>query len=170
MIKQLAALALTGSVLLGSASVAVAQKVKQQPFNEAGVNFLLRTVTETGHSTYSGGEWCDTQRAYGFATANKQLVICVDNHGNDMDELADTVRHEAFHLAQYCKARRVGASMALIFPEAVDDSMALARDLGMPMQRYDQAQYAFEAEARAAAFALNERQIAAVLKEECRYD
>lgn len=170
MIKQLAALALAGSVTLGSASVAVAQGVKHQPFNEAGVNFLLRAVTETGHSTYNGGDWCDTQRAYGFATANKQLVICVDNHGGDLDELADTVRHEAFHLAQYCKARRVGASVALIFPDTTDGSIALARELGMPMQRYNESQYVFEAEARAAAFALNERQIAAVLKEECRYD
>ena len=169
MIKQLAALALTGSVILGSASSAVAQGIKPQSFNATEVNFLLRAVTETGHSVFRGGEPCN-RGVYGFATSQKQLLVCAENHGNDLDELADTVRHEAFHLAQFCKARRVGASMALIFPELKDESIAMARDLGMPMQRYREGQHAFEAEARAAAFSLNERQIAAVVKEECRYD
>ena len=60
--------------------------------------------------------------------------------------------------------------MALVFPELVDESMALARDLGMPMQRYDEKQHVFEAEARAAAFALDEQQIAAILEAECHHD
>ena len=169
MIKQLAALALTGfAILLGASasSSAVAQNVERQPFNATEVNFLLSALAETGHSVFSGGELCQ-RNVYGFATYKKQLVVCVDNHKGDLDELADTVRHEAFHLAQYCKARRVGASMALIFPELKDESMALARSLGMSMDRYSEAQHAFEAEARAAAFSLNERQIAALIKEEC---
>ena len=170
MIKQLAALALAGSVILGAiASVAVAQQFERQPFDAVKVNFLLRTVTETGHTVFRGGEPCE-DGVYGFATNTKQLLICADNHGDDLDELADTVRHESFHLAQFCKARRVGASMALVFPELVDESMALARDLGMPMQRYDEKQHVFEAEARAAAFALDEQQIAAILEAECHHD
>ena len=169
MIKQLAALALAGSVILLGASAsssAVAQNVERQPFNATGVNFLLRAVTETGHSVFSGGELC-REGVYGFATYKKQLVVCVDNHKGNLDELANTVRHEAFHLAQYCKARRVGASMALIFPESKDESMKLARSLGMSMDQYSEAQHVFEAEARAAAFGLNERQIAALVKKEC---
>ena len=161
--------ALTGLVIFGFASAAFAQRLERQSFDAVKVNFLLRTATETGHTVFRGGEPCE-DGVYGFATSTKQLLICVDNHGNNLDELADTVRHEAFHLAQFCKARRVGASMALIFPDLNDEALELARDLGMPMERYDERQHPFEAEARAAAFALDEHRIAAILEAECHHD
>ena len=56
--NRIAALALTGSVILGSASSAVAQQVERQPFDAVKVNFLLRTATETGHQVFRGGEPC----------------------------------------------------------------------------------------------------------------
>lgn len=167
MIKQLAALALTGFTLLGSASSAVA--LERLPFDETKLNNLLEVVRDTGHRVYSGGGPCDRRGVYGFATTTKQLIICVDNHGSDMVELADTIRHEAFHLAQFCKARRVGATAALIFPDR-KDTLKDAVALGMPVKRYQERQYAIEAEARVIAHEMDAEQIAAILEEECHHD
>ena len=168
MIKQLAALALTGFTILGSASSAVA--LERLPYDEVKLNNLLEVVRETGHSVYSGGGPCDTQPAYGFATPAGQLVICVDNHRGNLVELADTIRHEAFHLAQFCKARRVGATSAVIFPDRQEHMLEEAIALGMPVKRYQARQYAMEAEARVIAHEMDADQIAVILEAECHHD
>ena len=167
MIKQLAALALAGSALLGCASSAVAGD--RLPFNETKINNLLEVVKETGHRVYRGGGPCDRLPAYGFATPTRRLVICVDNHKGDLVELGDTIRHEAFHLAQFCKARRVGATAALIFPDR-KGMMEEAIRLGMPVQHYQERQHATEAEARVIAHEMDADQIAVILEEECHHD
>lgn len=168
MIKQLAALALAGSVILGSASSAVAHKIPRQPFSLEGTNFLLRTVEGTGHKVYNNSSSCEDPGIYGFAIKSKKaLVICVKNLEGDKAELADTVRHEAFHLAQFCKADKVGATAALIYPELTKEVTRLAGVLGMPFSKYRNADLPYEAEARAAAFIYNDQEIAQILSEEC---
>jgi len=168
MIKQLAALALAGSVILGSASSAVAE-VKHQPMNVEGTDRILKTVQAVGYNVFSGGGPCDTAPAYGVVAPDmKAFLICVDNHGNRTDLLADTVRHEAVHVAQYCKAKRVGATNALLMPEQNDTFTALAlHDLNAPFHMYPPSHRPFEAEAFAVAHVADDDMIVKILKEEC---
>ena len=168
MIKQLAALALTGFVSLGCASSAVAKDFPHQPFNPDGVDFLLRTVEATGHKIYNGGGPCENPRYYGAASGQKKaLVICEANHKGNVVELGDTIRHEAFHLAQYCKAKKVGATNALLFPDASVGFIKLAVGLGMPVGEYTVTDLPYEAEARAVAHLFDEYQVAQMLAEQC---
>ena len=168
MIKQLAALALTGFVSLGFASPSVAKEFPRQPFDLDGVNFLLRTVEATGHKIYNGGGPCDVPRFYGAASGKlKALVICEDNHRGDDVELGDTIRHEAFHLAQFCKAKKFGATNALLFPDASVGFIKLAVGLGMPVDEYTVSDLPYEAEARAVAHLFDEYQVAQMVAEQC---
>jgi len=168
MIKQLAALALAGSVILGSASSAVAQVI-HQPMNAEGTDRILKTVQAVGYTVFKGGGPCDTAPAYGVVAPDmKAFLICVKNHGNRMDLLADTVRHEAVHVAQFCKAKRVGATNALLMPEHNRLFTGLATDiLEAPFHMYPPSHRPYEAEAFAVAHVSDDDQVVKILKEEC---
>ena len=160
--------ALAGCVIFGFASAAFAHHVPHQPFVAEETKLLLNTVKATGHQVHvDKGPCLEGNAMMGFAANNGLLVICAKNHGNDVDELADTVRHEAFHLAQFCKARKKGATGALIMPDVIEQSRSLALTLHMPVNAYPVHQRDMEAEARAAAHVLDEVEIAALLVKEC---
>ena len=160
--------ALAGCVIFGFASAAFAHHVPHQPFVAEETKLLIDTVKATGHRVLvDQGPCLEGNGMMGFATNNGFLVICAKNHGNDVDELADTVRHEAFHLAQFCKAKNRGATGALIMPDVIEQSRSLALALHMPVNAYPVHQRDTEAEARAAAHVLDEAEIAALLIKEC---
>jgi len=161
--------ALAGCVIFGFASAASAHHMRQQPFVKANVNALLRVVKATGHRIYSGGELCEKRKLMGAAFRDKQLLVCVDNHKGDLDELADTVRHEVIHLAQMCKARRVGATSAVLVPNVIEESVAFAQEhLHWNRLGYNRSKWNTEGEARTMAHFLNESQVAELLVDECK--
>ena len=166
MIKQLAALALTGFTLLGSASSAAPI---HQPWNTAQVDYLLETIQEAGYTVYKGGGPCDTEPAYGFASADKKIfLICADNHRGDLTLLADTVRHEAIHVAQFCKAERGGATHALLMPDFKRVFTRVAKeDLEVPFHMYPARDIPYEAEANVLANILDEEHVVKIIRKEC---
>jgi len=164
--------ALTGLAIFGFASAAFAHHAPQQPFIEEESLALLNVVRATGHRVYLDQGPCLTEKGLmGFATSTGALVICTKAHGDDMDELADTIRHEAFHLAQFCKGRKAGTPDGrglTILPELEDQNIEIAQEvLHWHILGYEPGKWATEAEARVVAHALEEEQIAAILVDEC---
>lgn len=160
--------ALTGLVIFGCASAAFAHHVPQQPFVESESVGLLNVVKATGHKVFiDQGPCLEKKGIFGFATFSRALVICTKAHGNNGAELADTIRHEALHLAQFCKGRRNGATLALLSPDIIEESRRIAVELHMPVDSYKPSQRDSEAEARAAAHVLDEHQVAGILIKEC---
>jgi len=160
--------ALTGLAIFGFASAAFAHHTPKQPFVESESVALLRVVQATGHKVFLDVGPCKEKKGlYGFASTRGALVICTEAHGNNKAELADTVRHEALHLAQFCKGRKHGATSALLAPGLIQESRELAVDLHMPVKAYEPHKRDSEAEARAMAHLLEEEQIARLLIAHC---
>ena len=167
---RLATTALTGFCALGMVGAAQAHHVTQQPYVEAETAHLLRTARAVGVRVFTDANTPKPCRsgAYGYANTKHQLLICVKNHAGDMNEMADTIRHELVHIAQYCKGRKAGATSALLYPELRDKALVGARDhLHMPMDKYTPSKYAAEAEARVLAQIYEEHQVATLLKRHC---
>ena len=108
----------------------------------------------------------------GFMTRQKDLVICHRNHamidGNpdlstaELVELADTVKHELIHAAQYCAADGNN-----LFPQYKEDFLDRAQDLGMPMLAYESEDWYSEAEARVLSYLLSEEEVKQLLSQTC---
>ena len=165
---RIAATALAGLAILGSASPALAGP-QQQPWNLQESTDLLNTVRSTGHFVGIDVARCKEESGpYGYATSRGILVICATRHGDDLNELADTIRHETIHLAQFCKGRKGGVSIALLFPDRKEEIAVAARDgLGFVGQGYKPHEVAFENEARVLAQVLEEEQVEALLRTHC---
>ena len=167
---------LAGFCIFGAAQSAQAHHVKYQRYVEAETTALIRTAIRSGITVFTERtddtvkQFCNERRLYGQANNSNQLLICIGNHKGNQDELADTIRHELIHSAQFCKARRVGATMALLRPDLTERSMEIARELHMPMSKYEEKQWPYEAEARALAFTLDEHEVADLVASECGKD
>jgi hypothetical protein len=113
-----------------------------------------------------------TPGALGFMTKQKHLVICYENHvmsdgdpapsQEELDELADTVRHELIHAAQYC-----AVDGGVLFPEYQEQFLDKAQDLGMPILSYEVDEWYSEAEARVLSHLMSEDQVKELLNESC---
>ena len=167
--QRTAAAVLSSLCLLGSAAAVNAHHVPWQPYVASETMMLLDTARSLGISVFTDktSPGACKEGLLGVANNLKQFLICTANHGNDKRQLADTIRHELIHSAQFCKGRRVGATSALLYPELADKAMQGAMELHMPIDKYTPAQYATEAEARVLAQLYKEKQIAAVLRREC---
>lgn len=174
-LSRLATGALLATVAFGSVAPALAHHIPRQAWVETETNDLLNTVNAQGIPVVIDAPVCKKRKGlFGMAILSKDmqrqyLMICLKNHKGDLVELADTVRHEAFHVAQHCRARRYKDDPRKpLLPAMVDRYRAIAqRQLHMPMERYDRTQWAVEAEARVAAQVLEEEQIAYVVEREC---
>lgn len=163
-----AATALTGLAIFGFASAAFAHHVQRQPFVESESAALLKVVQATGHRVFIDAGPCkEDKKLYGFATTKSALVICTEAHGDNKTELADTIRHEALHLAQFCKGRNHGATSALLAPKRIQENRELAVELHMPISSYRPQARDSEAEVRAMAHVLEEEQVATLLIKHC---
>lgn len=110
--------------------------------------------------------------ALGFMTRQKDLVICHKNHtmidGDpglstaELVELADTVKHELIHAAQYC-----AADGSNLFPQYKEDFLDRAQDLGMPMLAYESEDWYSEAEARVLSHLFSEEEVKKLLNQAC---
>ena len=165
---RIAATALTGLAILGSASPVLAGP-QQQPWNLQESRDLLNTVRGTGHYVGIDVARCEEKSApYGYATSRGTLVICATKHDGDLNELADTIRHEAIHLAQFCKGSKEGKVISLLYPDRKEDIAFVARnDLGFVGHGYESHKIAIENEARVLAQVLEEEQVEALLTSQC---
>jgi len=157
-----AAIGVTASAALAS-PVAVLEPTKT----------LLEHSTTLGVKIYvdPSKEVC-TPDALGFMTRQKDLVICYENHvmsdgdpapsKEEMIELADTVRHELIHAAQYC-----AVDGGVLFPEYQEQFLDKAQDLGMPILSYEVDEWYSEAEARVLSHLMSEDQVKELLNESC---
>lgn len=165
---RIAATALTGLAILGSASPALARP-QQQSWNLQESTDLLSTVRNTGHLVGIDAGLCEEESGpYGYATSQGTLTICATRHGNDLNELADTIRHETIHLAQFCHGKNNGASIGLLLPERREEFAFRARnELGFTGQGYKPFEIAIENEARVLAHVLDEHHVASILERYC---
>ena len=169
MIKQFIATA--AIAVFGFASTASAHHVPNQPFVQAESELLLEAVVETGHRVAVDAPICQKPGLLGAATSRRALIICEQAHGGNLVELADTIRHEAIHLIQYCKGRNGGATIATLYPEHAEDSVRYAVEvLHFGGQGYESHQIVREAEARALAHVWDETEIADQLRRTCSID
>jgi len=172
--SRIAAIAVIASTLFGTGYIARANHYPPQPFVEAQTIGLLRSVQSNGvHVVIDEPNRCK-ENIYGAAmiSADRQrqyLLICASNHGDNLDELGDTIRHEAIHVAQHCRARREGYNQVLpLLPKHVEQLLFLAvQRYHMPLGLYSDEDRPAQAEARVGARILNENQIAAIVEREC---
>lgn len=166
---RIAATALTGFAALGFASASFAHHLEQQPYVEFESALVLRALQETGHRIYADDPICDEKKGLmGVANSRKGLLICVDNHRGNDDEMADTLRHEAIHLVQYCNARNNGATHSVLFPSETDAWITYAQEhLHWNIKEYDEGAWGPEAEARVLARHLDEHHVAQLLVKHC---
>lgn len=169
--SQIAGATLAAMCLVGAASAAFAHHVPMRPYDEESTRALLLAAQSAGIQVFTdkdprAAEHC-VEGLLGVANRNKQVLFCIQAHGDDVDALSDTVRHELVHVAQFCKGRSVGATSALLYPELQDEALEAARQLHMPVDKYGPSQYATEAEARVLAQLYNDQQVADLLKRHC---
>jgi hypothetical protein len=89
-----------------------------------------------------------------------QFTLCVANHKGDSAELADTIRHEAVHVAQACKGGPI-YSLSSIFNVSTKEERAM-------ISTYPQHQRARELEARVIAREQDEVYVTNLIKEYCK--
>lgn len=174
MIKAFAATTIFTSILLSFGTITHADHLPQPSFNKAETINLLRVIQSKGVYIVIDDEQRCKENVYGSAMmsldAQRQyLIICASNHGNNLEELGDTIRHEAIHVAQHCQARQQKSKRNLpLFPQHTDKMIAIAASrYHMPLHQYSREDWPTEAEARVGARILNENQIATLVQEEC---
>ena len=172
---RLASIALLATVAFGSAAPAMAHHVDQPHFNEAATLGLLQVVRSVGVQVVVDDPTVCRKGLMGQAMMSadgqrQALLICAKNHGSDLDELADTVRHESIHVAQHCRARNLGIpGSSPILPNQVQGNIRFAADhLHMPLKRYPTASWPAEAEARVGAQAWDEKDVAFLVRRYCK--
>lgn len=166
--SRIAAATLAAIAVAGPASA----KPEPQAYNARTTKALVSLVERNGVRVFIDDPYCSKDdnegRLMGAATSNRELLLCVENHGGDYPELADTVRHEIVHLAQYCKGRTVGATIATLSPRHSNAWLEHAiNELNMPTDLYDKSQWRVEAEARVLAQYLTDGQIGGLYNEYC---
>lgn len=104
--RKNALIALVAGVVTGASTFPAASI--NQTFQKSSAERLLDTVASVPGITVSLGH-DDCLGVYGFyASGEKQMVICTEEQDPSKwdEETQDTLRHEAIHLAQDCKAVR----------------------------------------------------------------
>ena len=120
---------------------------------------LLARFEQLGGRTYFNSELCEKYKVFGVQRGN-QVHICLDRHEGDLDELADTVRHEVWHVVQACNGYQplMYDTNAEIF-EAIEH--------GWDPRAYKRSHWAHEAEAFNAARNYTEKEISGFLTAYC---
>lgn len=174
-LSAIAATALTGSLAFAVPAHAQGMVTVRTDSTTETVQELVNRSQELGIEIQSDTQECkDTPGLMGYMMAPSMLlVLCIENHGqmfgpSAFDNLADTIRHELVHAAQFCKSS--WSTDAVLFPENVRFSQNYAQThLNWDVFLYPDYQWPMEGEARTLAFFLNDAQIADLLDESCRY-
>lgn len=130
---------------------------------------ILQAVVKAGFTVRTDSALCRANEGlYGYVNAaNKQFVICTFKEGVDKAEFFDTIRHEAVHVAQICKAFKGGATSALLFPTRSPYFIQRAKDEGWNHGAYHAVQHAVEAEARVVSQVHDAQDITALVNQNC---
>ena len=171
---KLAAAVVGAAVALVAARASHAHHIPRQEVDQAASVALLKTAQGLGVTVFldtndkAAAKICKEEEFFGAANNQNQLLLCIERHDGDWVELADTIRHELVHIAQYCKARKVGATSATLFPSSTEDFIFRSQtQLHWNPQAYRAAQRSTEAEARVLAHELTEQQIGIILDRNC---
>ena len=173
LLSALAATALTGSLAFAVPAHA-ASMVRTDSTTET-VQELVERGEALGIEFQSDTQECkETAGLMGYMTAPSMvMVLCIENHGrmfgpDAFDNLADTIRHELIHAAQFCKS--TWSTTALLFPENARFSQEYAQQqLGWDVFLYPEYQWPMEGEARTVAYFVDDQGTADLLDEACRY-
>ena len=63
---------------------------------------LLMELEHNGATVVFNGHLCGHDHFGGYYSASKTVVICLDRHRGDLEELENTIKHEAVHHVQQC--------------------------------------------------------------------
>jgi hypothetical protein len=172
MIKSILGLALAATTAVTLAAPAQAHELRTDS-TEQSVKALMNTAQGLGIRFQVNTQECrDTEGLMGYMEAPHMVTtLCVDNHraygAQAFNALADTVRHELVHVAQFCKATH---STNILFPGEVRKAVEFAQvHLGWHILGYPTHQWDSEAEARAIAHEVNDIQVGRILNRACRY-
>ena len=129
------------------------------------VSALFAAIRATGTQIYIDHPYeCKDPTMMGSYTYARnqidQFTVCVANHKGDSAELADTIRHEAVHVAQACKGGPL-YSLSSIFNVSTQQERAT-------VSTYPQHQRARELEARVIARDQDEVYVTNLIKEHCK--
>jgi len=173
MLKPIIAFTLATTTAVALAAPAQAHELRTDS-TEGSVKALVTTAEQLGIRFQVNTQECkDTPGLMGYMTApHMVMTVCTENHkiyGDDaFFALADTVRHELVHAAQFCKSTY---SSNILFPRQVQRAVAFAQThLGWDILGYPTHQWDAEGEARTVAHDLNEAQVGSILDKACRYD
>ena len=156
----------TATALLSLFAVGTAQAAPQrQPWVASETRYLSTIAKELGVKLYRDVPSVCDKKAYGMATSEYQLVVCLENHGNNLIELADTVRHEMIHIAQYCRGN---GEIALLTTKPNAHLRYAVEVLGWNItEQYEKEYWLAEGEAFSLAHIMEEHEIAELLIDNC---
>lgn len=151
-------LAAIGALLLGLTAPAQAYTV------DAAHQQIIDTVKAVGVRVYIDPYACKIDKVAGYYTG-QVLGICTKYNHHQAD-FNDTIRHEAFHVAQHCEAINRGEfqSLHVISPETAAIGRIKHR---AAVSRYPAEVQEVEAEAWMAASALSPQTVDKVLRRHC---
>jgi len=166
-IESAATAALTGLAVFGFASAAFAGNYFFEP-DLSESEQLIENLFLVGGQLHLDHEICETGVLGAYRRDTKEVVACVINHQGNIMELHDTIRHEAVHMAQGCKAERLGVKRVALREDLAIFYQDYARDyLGWNRLGYNMEQWTTEAEARVLAAVMGQHGIVGLLLEEC---
>ena len=125
---------------------------------------LVDAVKATGTQVVIDSPKCEERNIYGSYEISREidrLTICSKPHGNSVDELTDTIRHEAWHIVQVCNEGKAIYSLSSLTPYIKDKEVQFVLD------NYPQHQHHIEIEARVIAAKENETYIIQALRKHC---
>jgi hypothetical protein len=172
MIKSILSLVIATTTALSLAAPTQARMVRTDISKEA-IMGLVKTGQRLGIQFQVDTPDCkENARLMGYMVAPQMVMtVCLKNHEayGDMAvvNLADTIRHELIHAAQFCKATY---SSNVLFPDRINESLDFAQEhldwnvLGYPVQYWNA-----EGEARTLAHHFSEQQVSVLLDKSCRY-
>jgi hypothetical protein len=162
--------AIAGTLLLGlhkpqDQPLSKAPRLAIQGLPAADVR-LIQTLNSKGIPVVAVG-WCDAQIHASYESRQNVVMICTNNIGEDP---SDTLRHEAIHAAQDCKAGLANKQLSVLSP-SINPFLN-----GAPLDRLGRAlreaypspsHHAIEWEAWTKAAALTSDQVASLVTSYC---
>ena len=120
---------------------------------------LLMDFEALGGRVYIDSQLCkDNPGVYGLASG-ATVHLCTAPHKGDQEEMADTIRHEVFHIAQFCNKGPLSSSAA--------GAIAEAYEKGWTEGNYKPSHWHMEAEAHYVAATFTPEEIKNVLIKTC---
>ena len=173
MIKSLIGLALVATAATGLAAPVQAHALRTDSTKDSLLN-LVGKAESLGIRFNVDSETCqENENLMGYMEAPTMVMtFCAENHrargGDFFFEMADTLRHELIHAAQFCKASYSQA--AILFPQHIEHSRDFAQEhLGWNILGYPAHQWDAEGEARTVSHEASDAKVAGILDAACRY-